>query len=473
MNISRESTGDLTATVKIEIQKQDYEEKVIKQLKDFQHKANIPGFRPGKVPVGLVRKMYGKAIVAEEVNNIIADSLAQYIQDEKLEVLGNPLPNVEKNQDYTFDVEQDFEFYFDLGMAPEIAINFPELPPVDRYLIGVDDTMLDTYITDMRKRFGNRINPEISGEEDMVSGEIIETTPDGEISENGTKKKVYILIPQLKKEDTRKKFTGVKKEDKIVITSDLFEDAAEAAKVLGIKEDIASKENLTFDFVIEDISHDDPANMDTEFFEKVYPGKDITTEELFREQVRNDASSSFVGETDKLFYHHVTDALLKEIPILLPDEFLKRWLAEHKESTLTPEDVEKQYDSFTESMKWQLIENKLIHEYNIKVEESEIRNYIKGYFLTQIPINTEDPEADKRFDSLVDTVMKNTEQVQKINDELYTGKLLEVLKTNMPLTEKKISYEEFVALASAKHDHDHTHDSEHDHEHDHDPNHEH
>jgi trigger factor len=182
-----------------------------------------------------------------------------------------------------------------------------------------------------------------------------------------------------------------------------------------------------------------------------------------------DASASFAGETDKLLYHYITDALLHEIPIQLPDVFLKRWLTEHKESKLTPEEVEQQYGSFTESMKWQLIENKLIREYNIRVEDAEIRNYIKSYFLHQIPMNSEDPETEKRFDSLVDTVMKNNEQVQKINDELYTGKLLDVFKTNLPLEEKEISYEDFITLASAKHDHgdNHDHDDEHDHNHEH------
>jgi len=471
MNITRENTGDLTATVRIEILKQDYEEKVIKQLKDFQHKAKIPGFRPGKVPVGLVRKMYGKAIVADEVNKIISDTLAQYIQDEKLEVLGNPLPNGEKNQDYTFDTEQDFEFYFDLGMAPEIALNLSELPPISRYVIAIDDAMLDNYIADMRKRYSNSIHPETVGEEDMISGEIVETGADGEIIENGTKKNVFINISQLKKEDTKKRFTGLKKEDKVVITPDFFESSEEAAKVLGIKEEVANKEGISFAFTVNDINHIDPANLDAEFFGKVYPGTEISNEEQFREQVRKDASASFSGETDKLFYHHVTDALLHEIPIQLPDLFLKRWLTEHKESKLTPEEVEKQYGSFTESMKWQLIENKLIREHNIRVEEAEIRDYIKSYFLRQIPMNSEDPEAEKRFDSLVDTVMKNNEQVQKINDELYTGKLLEVFKTNLPVEEKEISYEEFITLASAKHDHDHEHVHHHEHDHEHDQDH--
>jgi trigger factor len=467
MNITRENTGDLTTTVRIEILKQDYEEKVIKQLKDFQHKANIPGFRPGKVPVGLVRKMYGKAIVAEEVNKIISDSLAQYIQDEKLEVLGNPLPNGEKNHDYTFDAEQDFEFYFDMGMAPEIGLNLSSLPPVSRYRIIVDDTMLDSYIADMRKRYGTSVHPETAGEEDMISGEIVETGADGEIVENGTKKNVFINISQLKKEETKKWFTGLKKEDKVIITPDFFENPEETVKILGLKEEVAKKEWISFAFTVNDIYHTDPADLNAEFYSKVYPGTEISDEDMFRKQVRKDASGSFAGETDKLFYYNVTDTLLHEIPIRLPDLFLKRWLTEHKESKLTAEEVQNQYGSFAESMKWQLIENKLIREYNINVEEAEIRNYIKSYFLRQIPMNAEDPEAEKRFDSLVDTVMQNKEQVQKINDELYTGKLLEVFKINLPVEEKEISYEEFITLASVKHDHEHDHEHHTDHDHQH------
>jgi len=317
----------------------------------------------------------------------------------------------------------------------------------------------------MRKRYGNSIHPETSGEEDILSGEVVETDADGAIVESGTKKNTFINISQLKKEDTKKRLTGLKKEDTVMITPDFFENLEEAAKVLGIREEVANKEGISFRFTVNDIYHVDPSNLDAEFYGKVYPGTEISDEEQFREQVRKDASASFAGETDKLFYHHVTDALLHEIPIQLPDLFLKRWLTEHKESKLTAEEVEKQYGSFTGSMKWQLIENKLIREHNIRVEEAEIRNYIKSYFLRQIPMNSEDPEAEKRFNSLIDTVMQNNEQVQKINDELYTGKLLEVLKTSIPLEEKEISYEEFITLASAKHDHDHHHDHDHKHEH--------
>ncbi|MCX6243144.1 MAG: trigger factor [Bacteroidetes bacterium] len=473
MNITRENTGELTATVRIEIQRPDYEEKVIKQLKDFQHKANIPGFRPGKVPLGLVRKMHGKAIIADEVNRIIGDALAQYIQDEKLEVLGNPLLNTEKTSEYTFESEQDFEFYFDLGMAPPFLMDLAAIPPVDRYVITVSDTMVDTYIEDMRKRYGNDVHPEVSGNEDIVSGEIVEMDADLKPVENGTKKSAFINPSLLVKEDSRKKFTGLKKEDKLVITQDFFESPAETAKILGISADIAAKEDLCFELTVNDIYHIEPAILDEEFFKKVYPGDEIATEEDFRERVRKDASASFSGETDKLFYRHASDALIRETPMNLPDPFLKRWLVEHKESKLTPEDVEKEYNSFAESMKWQLIENKLIRDFDIKVEEAEIRNFIKGYFMQQIPMNTEDEEVQKRFDSLVDTVMKNTEQVQKINDDLYNGKLLGVIKANVPAEDKEITYEEFIKLASAKQDHDHEHHHDHEHGHDHDHDHEH
>ena len=464
MNISRENTGELTATVRIEILKEDYEENVIKQLKVVQHKANIPGFRPGKVPVGLVRKMYGKSIVADEVNKIISESLTKYIQDEKLDVLGNPLPNSEKNHEYTFEAENDFEFFFDMGLAPEIVLNLSGLLPVNHYVITVDDKMLDNYIDDIRRRNGHSIHPEMAGEEDMISGEIVETNENGVTVENGTKKDVFITISQLKKEDAKKRFIGLKKDEKMMITADLFENAAESAKILGIKEEVANRDGIIFELTIKDIFHIDPAELNEELYKKLYKDMEILTEEQFREQVRKDASAGFTGETDKLLYNQVSDALLQSIRITLPDAFLKRWLTEHKENNLTPGEVEQQYGSFADSMKWQLIENKMIREYSIRVEDADIRNYIKNYFLHQIPMNMSDPETEKRFDSLVDTVMKNKEQVQKINEELYTNKLLEVFKSNIPLEQKEVSYKEFIDLASAKHNHEYDHAEEHDNE---------
>ncbi len=470
MTITRENTGDLTATVKVVINQQDYDEKVAKVLKDYQHKANIPGFRPGKVPFGMIQKMYGKAVVAEEVNKLLSDSITQYIQDEKLDILGNPLANMEKNQGFDFETQKDFEFYFDLGLAPAFELDLAGFPKIEKYIIKVDDTMIDRYITDTRKRFGTPVHPDDAGAEDMLEGEIVETGADGTPVADGITKKVMINIPMLQKDSSKELLTGVKKDAKIAInTLEFFTDKVEAAKILSIAEDKINADGMIFDFTVNEITRTEPAELDKEFFNKVYPAKDYETVEEFRAQVTEEASASFSPEADKLFFRQVSDKLISETQVPLPDEFLKRWLLDHQENKLTAEQIEKEYGSFAESMRWQLIENKLFRDHEITVAEEDIRQYIKSYFLRQIPLNMEDPEGDSRLDSLVDTVMKNTEQVRKINDELYTSKLLDLFKSKISVDEKEITFDEFAKLASAFESHDHVHNHEgHDHEeHDH------
>lgn len=399
MNVSKESTGELTALLKIEIGPADYAQAIEKQISDYKRKANIPGFRPGHVPTGLIKKMYGKAILADEVNKLISDSLMNYIKDEKLDILGNPLPNMEKNSVVDFENQDSFEFYFDLGLTPEFTIPADQELGIENYTILVDDEMVNKYIEDTRKRFGKPIPSD---------------TADAEI-------------------------------------------AAETAEEVDVKE---SKEPAV-----------EPAEMNPEFYNQVYPGLDLQTEEDFRDQVRKDASLSFSAETDKLLFNHITEALVKHTEMTLPDEFLKRWLVEHNEGKYTPEEIEKNYSSFADSMRWQLIENKLIKENGIEVKDEDIRNYISTYMLRQVNMGEMDPEMKKRYDSIIDTFMQNKEQVQRINDQLYNGKLMDYFKNALTFTPKEVTYDEYIKLASAMHQHDHEH--EHDHEHDHDHEHEH
>jgi trigger factor len=470
MNITRENTGELTATVKLEITPADYSEKVNKVLKDYQHKANIPGFRPGKVPVGLIKKMYGKAVMAEEINKLISDSLIDYIHEQDIEMLGNPLPNHEKNEGIQFDKEESFNFYFDLGFAPKIDFTLSEAINADRYVIQIEDEMVDRYIEDSRRRFGKTVNPEQSGEQDMITGELTELDAKNEPAENGIKKEVYLTISQLQKEEPKKALTGLVRESRIVIVpSEFFADAGEASRKLGLPKDTLEKENLSFELFVKDIHHVEPAEINQELFELVYPGKEIETEEQFREEVRQDAAKSFSGEADKLFYNLVIKKLTEEVPVALPDEFLKRWLLENRETKLTAEDIEKEYPAFADSTKWQILENKILKDNKVEVTEDEVRTYIKSYFKSQIPSLGDDPEAETRFDKLVDTVMKNEEQVRKIYQELYDGKLMELFRNTLTVNDHEVSYQEFINLAASlrTHDHDHDHDHGHEHEHDH------
>ena len=401
MNITKESTGILTALLKIEIGPADYTATVEKQIADYKRKANIPGFRPGHIPTGLIKKMYGKTILADEVNKLISDNLVNFIRDEKIDILGNPLPNMEKNSVIDFENQESFEFYFDLGLTPEFTIPVDQDLQIEKYIIAVDDTMVDKYIEDTRKQFGKPVITE-SVSEEPVTGELAEDKP-----------------------------------------AETKEPAVE------------------------------PAEMNPEFFNKVYPGLDLQTEEDFREQVRKDASMSFAAETDKLLFDDVTTALVKNTELQLPDEFMKRWLLENNEGKYTPEEIEKNYSSFAESMKWQLIENKLIKENGIEVKDEDIRNYIRTFMLRQINMGDMDPEMIKRYESIVDTFMQNKEQVQRINDQLYNAKMMDFFKASMTFHPKEVTYEEYIKIASARHPHNHEHHHEHDHHHDHERDHDH
>ncbi len=456
MNITKESTGELTATIKMEITPEDYREVVTKNLKDYQRKANIPGFRPGKVPFGMVKKMFGKAVIAEEVNKLLSEHLSGYMTDEKLDVLGNPLPNKEKTKPAQFEDGETFEFFFDLGLAPDFTLNLgPELE-IENYQIQIDNKMVDGYIEDTRKRNGNYTHPEVAGDEDMISGEVTELAADGTPVDGSEPKKIFFSLDKISNKKAKEKLMALKQEEIFVFKPlELFGSAEEASKQLSLPADTLSNPDLSYSFKVEEITHVEPAELNAEFFAKVYPDETIETEEDFRERVRRDAAASFSGETDKLLFQDITKALIENTGMNLPDEFLKRWLYEHDENKITEEEIKKNYPSFAKSMKWQLIENKVIKENDIEVKDEEIRGYIRSYMLRQVSQEFVDPEMAKKYETIVDAFMQNKEQVQKINDQLFDAKLMGLFKEKVTLKPVAVSYEEFIKLASAKHDHDH------------------
>ncbi len=479
MNITREQTGDLTAVVKMEIQPEDYQEKVDKILVDYKKKASIPGFRPGHVPVGLIRKMYGRAVLAEEVNKLIGEGITNYIRDEKLNILGNPLPNAEKNNAVNFETDTAFTFYFDLGLAPDFTVDMDALSGVENLVIRIDDPMLDKYILEIRERHGDYIHPETSADGDLVSGEAVEIYEAGEETA-GIVKNLFLHLDRLTVEATRQSLTGISKDDTVILKpAQSFSTLEDAAQQLGLKPEEVSKDGLTFRFTVKDVVRKQPAGLDGELFTKAFPGEDIQTEDAFRARVRKDLAASFAGETEKLLFNRITAMLVEKTMINLPDEFMKRWLLEHNEGKYTPDQIEKEYPVFLESMKWQLIENKLIRDHNIQVADEDIRKYIREVMIRRMFQSVIDPETEQRFESIVDSIMENKEQVQRINDQLYNERLLTLFREHRSINEREVSYDEFIGIVSGQsahhHEHDHTHDHDHDHDgdHDHDPDHDH
>lgn len=448
MNITRENTGDLTATLKVEVNENDYREKVQVVLKDYRKKANIPGFRAGKVPAGIINKMYGRAVVADEVNKVLSESLQKYIEENKLNVIGQPLPNTEKSEMVDFDNKKEFEFFFDIGLYPEVNLELNEEISVDYHNIKVDKKAIDIYVDDIKKRNGVTINPEESEIGDILKGELVQLDSEGKRIEKSVKKESSISIDLLKDNKIQKEFIKLKKESKVIFNPlKATDNEAETANMLGISKDEKEKMDADYEFTVSEITRIEPAELNEELYKKVFPQEEIKDEDAMRKQIKKMAEISFVPESDKFFMSNAIEKLIEITDISFPNEFVKRWLLESNTDKITKEQIDTQYNSYEKSLKWQLIENKIITENKIKVEDQEIKDFIKNFLSSQMPMPQGDNKADEHLNSIIESVMKNEEEMKKINDQLYDEKLRELFKSKLKLNKKKVTFEEFTKLA--------------------------
>ncbi|MBI9037582.1 MAG: trigger factor [Bacteroidales bacterium] len=455
MNITKENKEDLTALVKIEITKEDYQDQVSKELKEYQRKAKIPGFRPGKVPFGMIKKMYGKAVIAEEINKIISESITKYIEENKIGILGQPLPNLEKNTPFNFEEETDFEFYFDLGLAPEIEIDVNDEIEVDYYDIKAEKEIIDNYISEAMKRMGETINPDKSDEGDVLEGEIEELNQDVEVLEGGIKNETSIVIDLIKDKTIQKKLIGLKKDDTLVFNPlKATESEVETATMLGIKKEEVEKNTSDFRFTINKVSRIVPAELDENFYKSVYPQLDINDEDQFRKQVEIDAKKSLDNESNKHFMNESIKKLLEIADFSMPDEFMKRWLYENQgdeKEVKSKEAIGQEYDAYRDSMKVQLLENKIIKKYDLQVTGKEIRDHIKEIYRRFAPMDGLSPEeVEKNLDELANSILKNEKEVERIHSELFDKKLLDFLKSNLKLNKKEVNHKEFIKFVTEK-----------------------
>jgi len=453
MEITRENTGELTATIKMVISPADNNESVTKILKDYQRKANVPGFRPGHVPFGMIKKLYGGAVFADEVNKLVSDKLHQYIQDEKLDILGQPLPNTSLTPEFDWKEGQDIEFFFDLGMTPAFDFELGNNIAVDYHVIKVDDTMVDKYIEDMRQRFGTLTNPDVAGEKDVLTGDFVQLDAEGNDLEGGISRSSKVTIDLIADQDVKNKLVGAKVGNAVVFNPlKATGNAVEASAMLGITKEEVEGLEFDFKFTINEISIMSPAEMNEAFYEKVFPSAEIKTEEEFRNQVRNESEKAFVADSDHLFAHHMQDKMVESVSISLPDEFMKRWLIESNEGKLTAEDIERDYSKYAEGMKWQLIENKIIKDAGIEVGDQEIKDYVKDYYLQGWRTLQLTDDLLDRLETIADSFIKDKpNEVRRIVDSLYGQRVTAYVKSKVKLIEKEISYDEFVKLDSEKH----------------------
>ncbi len=457
MNIVQENKGQLEAVLTVQITPEDYQDKVAAELKNMQRKAQVPGFRPGKVPFGMIQKMYGKGVLAEEVNKVMVDAVYQYIKDNNLNILGNPLPDRDRAEELDWDTQEDFEFHYNIGLSPEVTLNLSEEIEVDYHKVIASDAIVDNYVQDATRRYGKMITPAISEKDDVLFGEFEEMESAEQLKAEGHTHKANVYIQYVKDEQTKEKLMGLKPGDKVVFdVLKAVEAEAEAAGMIGVKKEELANYSPLFQFTVESISRVEPAAIDQEFFDKAAPGKEIKSEEELRDFFREQLSTQYQADADKHFRNEVIKKLVELADLSLPEEFLKRWLLETNKEEVTAEQVENEFGKFADSFRWQLIENHLLKENKVEVSPDEVKAHLEEYFRTQMRQYGQADMEQSMVDEFVGNVIKNQEEVKKVYDHLFDQKVLEMFKTKLKLNEIEIGFDDFVKLVTEKYQADQT-----------------
>ena len=445
MKISQESNGDLMAIIHINLQESDYITAVNKQLSDYKKKANMPGFRPGMVPMGMIKKMYGTSVMVDEVNKTLSDALNKYIEENKINVLGQPLPNIEKSSNVDFKNQKDFDFFFDIGLAPEVNIALSKDIKVLNYTITVNDAEIDKAVEDVKVRFGEDENPEVAEEGDSFQGKFIEIDADGNIVEGGVENDGFLKYDDIKLKTIQKKFVGTKIGDSVDINLlKAVKEESKIASLLNRHDEGDEKLNSDYRFEIAKVVRTHVAEIGEELYKKVFPTQEIKSEEEFRAALAKDMSTHYERDTDRQFLADTVKELIKIADINLPDEFLKRWLLESNDGKITKEQVDTQYDSYARTFRWQLIEGELLKEHSeaMQVKEEEIRGKVAAYFQTM-----GGAEMTPQVEGIIDQVLSNEEEKRKIFNDIQDEKLVKLFKGNVTAKNKKVTTEQFIEIA--------------------------
>ncbi|MDR1005917.1 MAG: trigger factor family protein [Bacteroidales bacterium] len=451
MNVTKTSLGNLTEEICVEIVAADYISEVETELKKYRKEAKIPGFRPGQVPMGLIKKMYEKPIKANALDKKINEGLNSFIDNEKLKILGEPLPIEGKNDDQSFETKTDFKFYFEVGLQPDIELNLDKIKP-KYYVIEPDDDMVKRYVDDITRRFGKYESPEAIGETDVAFGEMQICDENGNIKEGEDKIKTSFAVDKVALATIKKKIIGTKIGESVTFNvHKAFKDEADRASMLRMDTAKANEINDVV-FTPNSISRVTPAEMNEELFEKAFPKQDIKTEEAFINRAKEDLTKSYSKEADRYFANEVTKDLIKTMNIDLPDEFLKKWLVANAKNEDEKANVAADYEKYKDSIKWQVVEGKIHEKYNLTIDAEMIKDYYKTSLLANyFPVpetETEDEkkEREEQMNKIADNLLKNQEQTKQVYDYLYEDKLISTLKENIKYKEEKITFEKFKAM---------------------------
>lgn len=441
MDIKKHDIDSLNAEITISVTPNDYENRVNEGIKKVQRQANMPGFRPGKVPTGLIKKQYGTQILVDEINKLLNDTIYKYIEENKIEILGNPLPKDQTSVD--FNKQKDFEFVYQLGLAPDFKVELDSKNTFTYKTVKVDEELVDKYLKDIRRNFGKPTNPDVAGEKDVVFVDINELDETGAIKAGGIFKSTSVSYERTKNETAKAKLLGVKRDDKIVLNiNELYETALDKSVSLGIDKEFAETANCNLQLTVKNISRMEDAELNQELFDKVYGEGKITSEEEFRNKVREELGMMFSADAEKFLRTEVENKLVEKINLQLPDSFLKRWLAVANEKPVTEEEIEKDYPNYAKAMQWRLIENKIIKDNGLQVSGDEAKEEAKSFIKSEYARYGQVPTEDD-LEKISKDLLSKEKEAQRIFENLYSKKVLGLIKEKCTLQTKEVSYDEF------------------------------
>jgi trigger factor len=447
MNITKENIDDLNAVLKVKIEKADYTEKVETVLKDYRKKATIKGFRPGMVPIGLIKKMYGRAVEIDEINKIVTDNVQKYLTDEKLEILGDPLPKTDEQDKIDFDNQEDFTFTFEIGLTPEIDVKLSKKNKVNQYEIIVDEKMRNEYLENYTRRYGELKKADQTEEKDVIKGKIEAIDNNGNILPEGPAvAETSLGIDIIKDKQIKESFIGKSINDSIDFDlKKAYPNDTEIAGILHKKKEEVAELVSDYRFTISDISRFFPAEKGQELFNRIYGEGVVNSEEEFMKRIEDEIAMNLKRESDFKLMMDIKNIAMEKTEFQLPEEFLKKWLLRVNEKA-TEEQIEKEFDSFRKDLKWQLIRNKIARDNEVKISEEELQKEAENITRYQFQQYGLFYATDEQIANYAKETLKRDEDAKRIADKILEEKVIIIMKELVKLENKSVTIEEFNKL---------------------------
>jgi trigger factor len=438
MDITLDRQKSNEALIKIKLKEGDYQPQVSQKIKEYSKTAKIKGFRPGKVPFGLIKKMYGKSILVDEINRMLSALLSDYIKEQDLKILGDPLPNLEKSKSIDWDLQKDFEFEYNVGLVDDFSYDLSKRK-VTEFNIKVDDKIVAEELENIRKSYGDRITVDISEEGDILKGVL--TAPELDIENE-----ISIPIQQVDKKE-QKKFTGKKSGDsvKFNILKAITDDAYRSRLLGKSDEELEGVKISEVNFKIDEINRMEPAVLNQNFYDKLFGEGQVKSEKELKEKIKEHLVTSFQHETGGYLDQSIRKEILKATKIDLPNEFLKRWLLVSNQDKVNEADIDKEYEAYSEEMKWNLILNRIGDDNELKIENEDVVTKAKEMIIAQLASSGLTEQMADQLDTFADNYLKGNEgqNYLQVFNQVRNEKIMNLIREKVKISKKEVNLEQF------------------------------